>query len=53
MNSDVHQWKENSSEGRSLYFTDPDGHKFEVHVGDLQSRLTNLENEPYKNLKWL
>ena len=31
--------KENASEGDSLYFLDPNGHKLEIHCGNLESRL--------------
>ncbi|EIM03354.1 hypothetical protein UU5_00730 [Rhodanobacter sp. 115] len=44
-------WKENRSEGDSLYFLDPDGHKLEIHAGDLRSRLAALRQQPYEGLE--
>lgn len=32
-------WKQDRSEGASTYYLDPDGHKLEIHVGSLPSRL--------------
>ncbi|MBX2837048.1 MAG: fosfomycin resistance glutathione transferase [Gammaproteobacteria bacterium] len=48
----VQQWKENSSEGDSFYFLDPDGHKLELHVGSLQTRLDTLKENPYAGMRW-
>lgn len=49
----VEVWKENKSEGQSLYILDPDGHKLEIHSGSLQSRLASLRTKPYSGLVWL
>jgi len=43
-------WKENTSEGESIYLLDPDGHKLEIHAGSLESRLAGLRKEPYDGL---
>ena len=32
-------WQQNQSEGPSLYFLDPDGHKLELHASDLSARF--------------
>ncbi|MFZ6770024.1 fosfomycin resistance glutathione transferase [Undibacterium sp. Di26W] len=47
---ELQPWKSNKSEGDSLYLLDPDGHKLELHVGDLESRLASLRNKPYAGL---
>lgn len=39
-------WRENRSEGASLYMLDPDGHRLELHVGSLRSRLAHCRAKP-------
>src|SRR5439155_8141327 len=41
-------WQDNRSEGASLYFLDPDGHKLEIHAGDWQSRLAAMKKDPWE-----
>lgn len=48
----VVEWKTNRSEGDSFYLKDPDGHRLEIHVGDLESRLASLREAPYQDLVW-
>ncbi len=43
-------WKENRSEGASLYFLDPDGHKLELHLGDMATRLAHYQAHPEKGV---
>jgi len=50
-NSGAKIWKDNKSEGISLYFMDPDGHKLEVHVGEWKSRLDEYkQNAKYEHM---
>ena len=44
-------WKEDRSEGASTYFRDPDGHKLEIHLGSLETRLAYLRNSQRPSLR--
>lgn len=47
----VRVWKQNRSEGPSLYLLDPDGHKLELHAGDWRSRLRAAQAAPWEGLE--
>jgi catechol 2,3-dioxygenase-like lactoylglutathione lyase family enzyme len=47
MASGARIWKHNESEGPSLYFEDPDGHKLELHVGTLESRIQSVKEKSH------
>ncbi len=39
-------WQENSGEGASLFFLDPDRHRLELHQGNLATRLDHYRANP-------
>jgi hypothetical protein len=45
-------WQENRSEGASLYFLDPNGHKLEIHASDLETRIRTAKAEPWEGLEF-
>ena len=46
------EWSKNESEGDSFYFLDPDEHKLEIHVGNLQSRLNEMKRNPWDTFEY-
>lgn len=45
-------WQDNWTEGDSLYFLDPDGHKLEIHASDLATRLQSARQNPWDGLEF-
>jgi len=45
-------WQENTSEGASLYFTDPNNHKLEIHASDLAIRIKTAKEKPWEGLEF-
>jgi len=47
--NNVQFWKDNVSEGASLYILDPDFHKLEIHYSTLANRLQAMKDKPYQD----
>jgi glutathione S-transferase fosA5 len=45
-------WQDNWTEGESLYFLDPNGHKLEIHASDLATRLRSARSDPWEGLEF-
>ena len=43
-------WQDNRTEGDSLYFEDPAGHRLEIHSSDLSARLRSALEHPWEGL---
>ena len=48
--AEVTLWQDNTNEGASIYFLDPDGHKLEIHGSDWQNRLAEWKRSPWPEL---
>jgi len=50
--SGAKEWQQNRTEGDSFYFVDPNGHKFEIHVPDLEMRIESGKKEWGDEVQW-
>lgn len=51
LNVGAEVWQPNRTEGASLYFLDPSGHKLEIHATGLEQRLEHAKEHPWKGLE--
>ncbi|MBI3914014.1 MAG: hypothetical protein HY327_07490 [Chloroflexi bacterium] len=45
-------WQANWTEGDSLYFLDPNGHKLEIHASDRAARIASAKAKPWDGLEF-
>jgi len=45
-------WQENATEGKSLYFLDPNNHKLEIHASNLENRIKHDKKSPWDGLEF-
>jgi hypothetical protein len=50
--SGVKIWQENATEGKSLYFLDPNHHKLEIHASNLDNRIKHDKENPWDGLEF-
>jgi catechol 2,3-dioxygenase-like lactoylglutathione lyase family enzyme len=50
--ANIEIWQDNKTEGDSLYFVDPNGHKLEIHVSNLDTRLKTAKADPWPGLEF-
>lgn len=50
--SGVEIWQDNWTEGESLYFVDPNGHKLEIHCSNLENRIRTAKEKPWEGLEF-
>jgi catechol 2,3-dioxygenase-like lactoylglutathione lyase family enzyme len=48
----VREWQSNRTEGDSIYFLDPNGHKLEIHAGALAQRVRSGKASWGPSVRW-
>ena len=52
LRSGAAEWQKNWTEGDSFYFVDPNGHKLEIHVSDLETRIESGKEAWGDEVEW-